>query len=190
VNFVPTISARTEAEVIRACHKIGFPLAIKLSSSIISHKTDVGGVVLNVHSNNDAIHAFLKLKKKKGFESVVVQKMVSGTEIIIGGKLDENFGPTILFGMGGIFVETFKDYSLRICPITSRDASEMISSIKGIALLKGTRGQKGTNLKLIQKELLKVSRLLVKEKQIKELDLNPLIATQKSVLAVDARIIV
>jgi len=190
INFVKSAFANTEADVINACHKTGFPVAIKLISLKHSHKTDVGGVVLKVETQTDALKAFLKLKKISSFQGVLVQKMISGTEIIIGGKLDENFGPTILFGLGGIFVETFKDYSLRICPITKRDAKEMINSIKGIEILKGSRGQKGANLSLIEKELLKVNRLLMKEKNIKELDLNPLIATQNSVLAVDARIVV
>ncbi|MEK6941800.1 MAG: acetate--CoA ligase family protein, partial [archaeon] len=108
---------------------------------------------------------------------------------IIGGKTDENFGPTILFGLGGIFVETFKDYSVRVCPITPLDAKEMVQEIKAHQILIGLRGKKGANIPLIEKEILKVSKMLLSEKKIKELDLNPLIATPHDVVAVDTRIV-
>lgn len=188
INFVQAIECKNELDVLHACHKIGFPIAMKIVSSKISHKTDAGGVILNISSQREALESFSKLKRAKGFLGVMVQKMVNGIEIIIGGKKDENFGPTILFGLGGIFVETFKDYSLRVCPITLSDSFEMIRSIKGFEILNGARGQKGANIHAIQKELLKVNHLLLKE-NIKELDLNPLIATPSKVLAVDARII-
>ena len=190
IKFVETIPAKTEKETIDACKKIGFPVAMKLVSSKISHKTDAGGVILNIDSNKEAANAFNKLKKLAGFKAVAVQKMVKGIEIIIGGKTDENFGPTILFGLGGIFVETFKDYSLRVCPISPFDAKEMVHEIKALQILKGVRGKKGANIPLIEKELLKISKMLLKEKKIKELDLNPLIATPTNLIAVDARIVV
>ncbi len=190
IEFAPYFYARNEKELESACGKIGFPAAIKLVSNTISHKTDVGGVVLNIKSIAEAKRAFLQLRKLGGFEGVVVQKMLKGKEIIIGGKQDAQFGPTILFGMGGIFVEVFRDYSIRICPITSKDAKEMVREIKSFKLLEGYRGKAGVDIKAVEKELLKVSRMLMKEKRIKEMDFNPLMATERGVIAVDARIVV
>ncbi len=189
IKFVETIPAKTEKQAIAACKKIGFPVAMKLVSSKISHKTDAGGVILNINSDKEAVNALTKLKKLSGFRFAAVQKMVKGIEIIIGGKTDENFGPTILFGLGGIFVETFKDYSVRVCPITPLDAKEMVQEIKAHQILIGLRGKKGANIPLIEKEILKVSKMLLSEKKIKELDLNPLIATPHDVVAVDTRIV-
>lgn len=190
VKFVETIHAKTETELLQACHKIGFPVAVKIVSSKIVHKTEKKAVFLSINTQKEALEAFSHLKSLSGFEGAAVQKMVQGIEIIIGGKTDPAFGPTILFGLGGIFVEVFKDYSVRVCPITSRDAKEMIESLKGYPLLLGVRGRKGANLALLKKELLNASKMLLHEPQIKELDLNPLIATPSSVLAVDARVIV
>lgn len=190
IKFVETIPAKTEKQAIAACKKTGYPAAMKLVSSKISHKTDAGGVILNINSDKEAAKAFNKLKKLAGFEAAAVQKMIKGIEVIIGGKTDENFGPTILFGLGGIFVETFKDYSLRVCPISPLDAKEMVQEIKAIQILKGARGKKGANIPLIEKTLISTSKMLLKEKKIKELDINPLIATPTALVAVDARIVV
>ena len=190
IEFAPYFYARNGKELESAGRKIGFPAAIKLVSSTISHKTDVGGVVLNIRSIAEAKRAFSKLRKLGGFEGVVVQKMLKGKEIIIGGKQDEQFGPTILFGMGGIFVEVFRDYSIRICPITGKDAKEMVREIKGFKLLEGYRGKPGVNIKAVERELFKVSRMLMKEKRIKEMDFNPLMATRQGVIAVDARVVI
>src|SRR3990167_486821 len=172
IEFAPYFYARNEKELESAGRKIGFSAAIKLVSSTISHKTDVGGVVLNIRSIAEAKRAFAQLRKLGGFEGVVVQKMLKGKEIIIGGKQDMQFGPTILFGLGGIFVEVFRDYSIRICPITQKDASEMVNEIRGHKLLSGYRGKAGVDIRAIENELLKVSRMLMQEKGIKELDIN------------------
>jgi len=190
-NGIPTVrqfKVKSIFDLASACKKTGFPAAMKIVSKSISHKTDKGGVLLNIHSILEAKKAFNKLKKLRGFESVLVQKQLRGTEVIVGGKLDEQFGPTILFGIGGIFVETFEDVSVRICPITSRDADKMIKEIKGYTILQGTRGQKPANIKKLKQILLKTSNLMQKNK-IKELDINPLIINEKDAIAVDARII-
>ena len=190
VQFAPSRQAGTAEEAARAAEELGFPVALKLISSKISHKTDIGGVALNIENSARARKAFARMRKLRGFKGVLVQKMVRGKEIIIGGKRDEQFGPTILFGLGGIFVEVFKDYTVRVCPITVRDAREMVQGIKAYPVLAGFRSKKGVNIKAIEKDLLKVNRLLMKEKNIRELDINPLIASAKGVTAVDARVVV
>jgi len=115
--------------------------------------------------------------------------MIRGTEIIIGGKRDIQFGPTILVGLGGIYVEVFKDFQIGICPVSKGNAKEMLEKLKSYPILKGTRGKKGVNLDKLIETILKVSNLMLKEENLQELDLNPLIATEKEIIAVDARAI-
>jgi len=189
VKFAEQDEATTEKDLEKAIEKTGFPIAMKLVSSTITHKTDVGGVKINIKTISEAKKEFSKMKKLGGFEKVIVQKMVRGTEIIIGGKRDVQFGPTVLVGLGGIYVEIFKDFSIGICPLSKRNAKEMIKELKAYPLLKGIRGKKGINISALEDEVVKVSKLMMKEKNIIELDLNPLIATDKEILAVDARII-
>ncbi len=170
--------------------KIGFPIVMKAVSASIIHKTEAGAVKVGLSDVYQVKEAFNKMKELQGFQGVLIQKMIKGTEVIIGGKKDDQFGPTILFGLGGIFVEVLKDYSLRICPITRKDAREMIHEIKGLPLLLGVRGNPKANLNEIENTLLKVSKMLVKENKIMELDINPLMATENELIAVDARIII
>ncbi len=194
INFVKGKLVSNKKELNKALKELKFPVAMKIVSEQISHKTDIGGVALNVLNTKQAEKEFDKImknaKKVKNAEikGIFVQKFIEGKQIIIGGKNDVQFGPTIMFGLGGIFVELMKDVSLRICPITREDAKEMIQEIKGFALLKGLRGEKSVNLKEIENTLMKVNSLMMKEK-IKELDINPLIANEKEVVAVDARAI-
>jgi len=195
INFVKGKLVRNKKELISTAKTLGYPITLKIISKDISHKTDVGGVQLNIHTEKQAIEKYnliLKNVKKKCPKGVIqgifVQKFIEGKLLIVGGKLDQQFGPTILFGLGGIFVELMKDVSLRICPITRDDAKEMITEIKGYPMLKGLRGEKGINLKELENVLMKVNKLMIKEK-IKELDINPLIANEKDIVAVDARVI-
>ncbi|MBI4045039.1 MAG: acetate--CoA ligase family protein [Candidatus Diapherotrites archaeon] len=183
-------TAMTESEALKAAAKTGYPLALKVISSSITHKTEKGGVKINLRNEEELEKAFMELAALEEFEGALVQPMASGTEIIIGGKVDDQFGPTILFGLGGIFVEVLKDYSLRICPITRSDAREMIHEIRGFTVLAGARGKPAANLKEIENALLNTSRLLMKEKQVRELDFNPLMVNEKEAVCVDARIIV
>ena len=194
IKFVKGILVKNEKELIKA-KALGFPLAMKIISKDISHKSDVGGVKLDIKNLDEArtaFHQIMKNAKKKvpkaKIDGIFVQKMVQGKQIIIGGKNDEQFGQTILFGLGGIFVEVLKDVSLRICPIEEKDAKEMIQEIKGYPILKGIRGEKSINFKELEKTLVNTSNLLMKSK-IKELDINPLIANEKEIIAVDVRII-
>lgn len=178
----------SEQQIENACRKIGFPAAMKVVSPKAFHKTELGGIKLNIHSVEEAKQAFNELKKLEMFESVLMQKQLKGREVIIGGKWDGQFGPTILFGLGGIFVEIFEDISMRLCPITERDAEKMLREIKGYKILQGARGEKPANFKAIKDVLMKTSRMMVKEK-IRELDINPLIVDDKKAVAVDARAI-
>ena len=194
IKFVKGILVKNEKELIKA-KALGFPMAMKIISKDISHKSDVGGVKLDIKNLDEArtaFHQIMKNAKKKvpkaKIDGIFVQKMVQGKQIIIGGKNDEQFGQTILFGLGGIFVEVLKDVSLRICPIEEKDAKEMIQEIKGYPILKGIRGEKSINFKELEKALVNTSNLLIKSK-IKELDINPLIANEKEIIAVDVRVI-
>ncbi|MDO8537503.1 MAG: acetate--CoA ligase family protein [archaeon] len=194
IKFVKGILVTKEKDLDKA-KSIGFPMAMKIISKDISHKSDVGGVKLDIKNMQEAKKAFKEIlqncKKKMPkakIDGIFVQKMIQGKQIIIGGKLDEQFGQTIVFGLGGIFVEVLKDVSLRICPIEEKDAKEMIQEIKGYPILKGIRGEKAINFKELEKALINTSNMLMKSK-IKELDINPLIATDKEIIAVDVRVI-
>lgn len=188
IPISPTLAAHTEKELMAIEKRIPFPWAMKAAGKNINHKTDVGGVVLNIAHSHDAMMAFHHLKKISGTEYAVVQPMRKGIELIIGGKRDPQFGPTVLVGMGGIYTEVFKDSSLRIAPITDEDISKMISELKISPILHGARGQKGIDFGKLHQILRGVSKLLMNE-NVKELDLNPVIATPDTVEAVDVRII-
>ncbi len=184
----PTHKAVKEKDVMGLEKKLPFPWAMKATGKYLIHKTDVGGVKLNISNSHDAMMAVHEMKKIKGYEYVVIQPMRKGVELIVGGKMDPQFGPTILVGMGGIYTEVFKDSSVRIAPIMEKDAKEMLHELKISPILEGTRGKKGVNEKQLVQILIGVSKLMV-DKQPKELDLNPVIATPEQTEAVDVRII-
>ncbi len=195
IKFVKGKLVKTKKEMLKTAKKIGYPITLKIISKEISHKSDVGGVELKIPNKKTAQKKYdliLKNIKKNApkaeIQGMFIQKFIKGKQVIIGGKQDRQFGPVILFGLGGIFVELMKDVSIRICPITKKDAKEMITEIKGYPILKGIRGQKSINFKELENNLIKVNNLMMKEK-IKEIDINPLIANEKEVLAVDVRII-
>lgn len=190
IKFIRGRHAKTPAELKKALNSVGFPCAIKVVSGKISHKTERGGVALGVRGGKDALEIFHRMAKLSGFEGVLVQEMASGTEVIIGGKRDPQFGPTVLFGLGGIFVEVFRDFSLGVCPLKRADARRMVKGIKGYKLLAGFRGSKPADIRAIEDAILAVSRLMQKEKQVLEIDLNPMFATEKGLLAADARVVV
>jgi len=164
--------------------KLKFPLVLKAISEKIIHKTEAGAVQI-CQTEKETHTAFTKLKK---LGSVLAQEFVAGQQVIIGTKRDATFGQTIMFGLGGIFVEIFRDVSFRVCPITEEDADEMINEIKAKQLLLGFRGQKAVNLKLLKDTLVKVGRLASKENPA-EMDINPFIINDKTGAAVDIRII-
>jgi acetyl-CoA synthetase (ADP-forming) len=189
--------ARNEAEAIKFAEKIGYPIVLKIVSPDIIHKSDVGGIILNVKDTNDVQKGYdqiiKNIKKHKSDAHIVgilVQEMVpQSTEVIVGATKDPQFGPTLMFGLGGIFVEILKDVTFRIAPITEDEAREMITEVKAYPLLTGYRNQPPADIEAIVKILLKTSNLIMKHQVIKELDLNPVMVYEKGAKTVDARII-
>lgn len=176
--------------------KIDFPWAMKLISPDAIHKTEAGAVKVDISNIKEAIHAYetmmanLKVNNPQALiEGVVVQPMIKGREIIVGLKKDPTFGQIIVFGLGGIFTEIIKDVSMRLCPVSEKEAIKMINEIKSSPVFYGARGEKPLAVKSLAKVISAISRLAVKEKNISELDLNPIIITDKGVNIVDVRVI-
>jgi len=190
--------ATSAEEAKKVAKKIGFPVVMKIVSPQIIHKTDAGGVRLNIKDEKTAEAAYeeiikncLKYKKDAEIRGILIEKMVKpSTEIIVGVTRDPTFGPAIMFGLGGIFVELLKDVSFRIAPIEEKDAKEMISEIKALPMLQGFRGGPNVDLKLIVDVLMKISQLSIDYMDdILEIDLNPIFAYDDKLLTVDARVI-
>ncbi len=189
--------ATTPAEAVSLSRDMGFPVVLKILSPEIVHKSDSGGVRLSLKNASEVRAAYREIiaNAQKKYPSasvrgVSVQKMAKpGTEVIIGASKDPQFGPVIMFGLGGIFVEVLKDVSFRIIPLSRRDAMEMIEEIKGYPLLKGYRGKEPVDLPALTEILLKISRVMEENPEIKELELNPILTYQRGALAVDARMI-
>lgn len=175
-----------EKELIKILDKIKFPVVMKVSSPKILHKTDVGGVEINIRSKVDAFESYKKLSKTS--KKVLIQEYVEGHNVIIGLKKDPVFNHVLVFGLGGIFVEVINDVSFRICPVTTNDCEEMIKEIEGYRLLQGIRGKRSIHLKKLINILLLASKLSQKYKNIQELDINPLIVNEKEAIIADARI--
>lgn len=197
IPVVETKLAKTQKEAITLSQKMGFPVALKIVSPDVIHKSDSGGVKLSINSVSEVKKAYdeiLKKIKKRVPNAVIhgvsVQKMVRpGTEVIVGTSKDPQFGPVIMFGLGGIFVEILKDVSFRVIPIGQRDAQEMIQEIKGYPLLQGYRGKEPASISAIIQIILKISKLIEENPQIKELELNPIFVYRDKAVGVDARII-
>jgi len=179
-------------EVLNFLKKHGVPVVLKIESTKILHKTDIGGVITDISNKKELIQNWKKIKKlaQKYKAKILIQKQITGYEVIIGAKQDPVFGPVIMFGLGGIFVEVFKDVSFRLAPITKKETQEMIKEIKGYKILKGYRGKKAINLKQIENILFNLSKLITKNHQIQEVDLNPVIVNEKQAQVVDVKIIV
>lgn len=198
---IPTVETRvaaTEDEALKAAEEIGYPIVLKLYSLTITHKTDVGGVQLNLHDANAVKTAFQTIKQtvaeKVGaehFQGVTVQPMakLDGYELIIGSSLDSQFGPVILFGTGGQLVEVFKDRALALPPLNSTLALRLMEQTKIFTALKGVRGRKPVDLKALEELLVRFSQLVVEQPWIKEIDINPLLASPDRLLALDARVV-
>ncbi len=183
----------SKEETLSAAEKIGFPIVVKLIAEDIIHKSDTGAVKLNLKTKEEVEEAFDDLMKipAQAEKKISVQKMAEEpiTELIIGMTTDPQFGPALMFGIGGILVELLEDVSFRIAPITEYDANEMIKEIKGFPILDGYRGKPKADLDAIVKILMKISDLVVKHEEINEMDLNPVFIYEKGLICVDARII-
>jgi acyl-CoA synthetase (NDP forming) len=189
--------ARSKKEAISVSKEMGFPVVLKISSPDVVHKSDSGGVKLGLANATQVGKAYTEIisSVKQAYpeaqiEGVSIQPMAPpGVEVIVGMSKDPQFGPVLMFGLGGILVEVLKDVSFRIVPVTERDAREMIREIKGYPILEGYRGQKPASIPALEKLIVKVSQFVEKNPQIKELDLNPIFAYPDKAVAVDARII-
>jgi len=188
--------AREPSEAVRIAEEIGYPVALKLVSPEVIHKSDVGGVFLNLKDPADVEEAYkriaLNLKEKMPKARMLgafVQEMAEpSVEVIVGMVRDPIFGPVLMFGLGGVFVELLKDVSYRIAPISLKDASDMVKEVKAYPILKGYRGGKRLDIDSILDVLLKTSRLAVDHKEIASLDLNPIIVYEDGIKVVDAKI--
>jgi acyl-CoA synthetase (NDP forming) len=197
VPVVETRLAMNQKEAVSISQRIGFPVVLKITSPDVVHKTDSGGVRLGLRNGSEVRKAYddiLKLVKKKYprafIHGISVQKMAPpGTEVIVGTSKDPQFGPVIMFGLGGIFVEVLKDVSFRVIPVKQKDAQEMIQEIKGFPLLGGYRGKEPANIPALVGIILKISKFINENPQIREMELNPIFAYKNKALAVDARII-
>ena len=197
IPAVETELARSQAEAKSIAQRLGFPVVMKIVSPDVVHKSDAGGVKLDIKSARGVgvayreIVASVRQKQPSArLLGVSVQKMARpGVEVIIGMSKDPQFGPVLMFGLGGILVEVLKDVAFRIVPLSRRDASEMIREIKGFPILKGYRGLDPVDIAVLEDLLLKVSVLVEKNPDIAELDLNPIFAYKDGAVAVDARVV-
>jgi len=199
IPTVVTKVATTEAEAAKLAKGIGFPVVLKLYSETITHKTDVGGVQLNLKDEADVKRAFSAIKTActekagaKHFQGVTVQKMIKlseGYEIILGSSIDPQFGPVLLFGMGGQLVEVFKDKALALPPLNTTLARRMMETTKIYHALKGVRGRKSVDLAALEKLMVGFSQLVAEQRWIKEIDINPMFASADDLVALDARVI-
>lgn len=190
--------AKTKEEAIRLAKEIGFPVVLKIYSKDITHKTDVGGVLLYLKTTKEVRQGFLEIIKNvrrenpgASIEGITVQKMIQKPyELIIGSKKDSTFGSVILFGLGGIAVETLKDKAVGLPPLNQNLARMLIEETRAYELLKGIRGRPAANLRLLEKTLVNFSNLVIDFPQIKEIDINPFMMDEKEGIAVDARMVI
>ncbi len=200
-KLLPYKIANSKKEAADLAKNLGYPVAMKIISSEISHKTDLGGVKINIKNEESLFLAYDEIisnAKNHNIEGVLIQKMArKGVELIVGGKCDPQFGHMIVLGLGGIYVEVFRDITARLCPITKEDVVhyyskasermvEMVYELKSHPLIMGTRGQKAINLNALENLLIKTCRFMASE-NIQEIDLNPVIFDSKGCDIVDAR---
>ena len=186
IPMVPEMVSESKEQLIEFANKVGYPVVAKVVGPV--HKSDVGGVALNVRSDEHLALEFDRMMQIPDATAIMVQKMISGTEVFIGAKYEQRFGHVVLCGLGGIFVEVLKDVSAGLAPLSYAEAYSMIHSLRGYKIIKGTRGQKGINEQKYAEIIVRLSTLLRFATEIKEMDINPLLAGPDHVTAVDARI--
>ena len=197
IKVPPRDIAKTLEEGKKIASRLGYPVAIKILSPQILHKSDVGGVRTGIESGERLAKEWEDMLKTVGervpsyeFRGILIQKMAppGGTEIIIGGMRDDTFGPVVMFGLGGIWVEVMEDVTFRVAPIDQEEARKMIEDIRGKKILYGVRGEKTRDIPSLARTISLVSRILDSHPSIKEIDLNPVFVYEKGLLCVDARI--
>jgi acyl-CoA synthetase (NDP forming) len=191
-RLLPYKLAASEDEAVAIAKKIGYPVALKVVSEEISHKTEVGGVKIKIRDDGGVRFAYREIMdgaKGHKVDGVLVQKMArKGVELIIGGRKDPQFGHMVVLGLGGVYVEIFRDITARICPVVEQDVEEMIMELKTHPLLEGVRGAKPIDRAALKRMVLGICKFMAKE-DIKELDLNPVIFDEKGGDIVDARFV-
>ncbi len=186
IPMVPEMVSTSREELTAFASRVGYPVVAKVVGPV--HKSDVGGVALNIRTAEHLSLEFDRMMQIEGADGVMVQKMLKGTELFIGAKYEERFGHVVLCGLGGIFVEVLKDVSSGLAPLTYTEAYSMIRSLRSYKIIKGSRGQKGINEQKYAEIIVRLSTLLRFATEIKEIDINPLLANEHDVIAVDARI--
>jgi acetyltransferase len=194
IPTVTTIIAENVEKAIESAQKIGYPVVMKLHSETITHKTDVGGVRLNLTSQEDIKQAFLGIQKRvkdSDFLGVTIQPMIhlEGYELILGSTVDPQFGPVLLFGTGGQLVEVYQDQAIGLPPLNSTLARRLMEQTKIYTALKGVRGRKTVNLEQLEQILVLFSQLVIEQPLIKEIDINPLLVSENNLIALDARVL-
>jgi len=187
--------AVTPTQAVKIAQKIGFPVVLKIDSRKIIHKTDNGCVKTGLYSASSVFNAFNEIMKNareitKDIKGVIVQKQAEGIEVIVGAKRDSQFGTVVLFGLGGIYVNLFKDVSMRVMPFTRKEVKEMIKEVKAYPLLNGFRGSEKINFTELENVILRVGSLMMDNSSIKEMDLNPCFVNKNNCMVTDIRVIV
>jgi acetyltransferase len=188
IPMVPELVSADKEELIAFANKIGYPVVAKVVGPV--HKSDVGGVTLNIRTPEHLALEYDRMMGIQDAKGIMVQKMLKGTELFIGAKYEERFGHVVLCGLGGIFVEVLKDVQSGLAPLSYAEAYSMIHSLRGYKILKGTRGQQGINEQKYAEIIVRLSTLLRFATEIKEIDINPLLADGQDIIAVDARILI
>ena len=188
---VPLFGHATSVEgALRLAGEIGYPLAAKVVSSTVLHKSDVGGVIIGIDTEPALKEAFSRLSRIDGFSGVLVEGMQRGLELIVGAKIDPQFGPVILLGIGGTGVEIYQDVAIRMAPLAQTDVQSMVQSLKGRRLLEGYRGGEAIDMQALARTLMTFSALVVDmQDRIASVDLNPVMCTATACTIADARII-
>jgi acyl-CoA synthetase (NDP forming) len=199
INFPKFIIVHNEEQVLKAAKKIGFPVVLKIMSPDIIHKSDFGGVILNLKNENEVTNGFKKIMeniskipKQPRITGIMVCEMAKKglAELIVGVSYDEQFGHSILVGLGGVYVELLKDVSIRLIPITKYDAQQMLRELKSYPILKGYRGTPKADINSIIKLLIKISNIIVENPNILEIDLNPVMVYKEGLSVLDSRMII
>ena len=194
IPVVETRAARTGEEAVAHAESLGYPVVVKLDSRTVTHKSDVGGVQLDLRGAQAVREAFAKIRSRVqagDFDGVTVQRMVpiDGYELIVGSSIDPQFGPVLLFGTGGVLVEAFQDRSLALPPLNTTLARRMMEQTKIFSVLRGVRGRKPVDVSALEKLLVRFSQLVIEQRAIKEVDINPLLASGAGLVALDARMV-
>ena len=182
--------AKASREAVTSASEIGYPVVAKVVSPNVLHKSDAGGVEVEITDEKRLTEVFKRFKKMEGFEGILVEETLTGTELIIGSKVDEQFGPVILLGIGGIAVEVYKDTAIRMAPLSPADMQSMVSSLEAHSIIEGFRGSEAVNMELLTSTMMKFSELVMDLGEgIESIDLNPVMCSSRRCTVADARIL-